>query len=106
MKKMVNGTYVEMTADEIKARQDEEAAWATKKAAIKTAEENKLYDLCTDYPKEVDGTYKIPTDEEIEILLDIVSRYKEQTFSWWMVDDTREKWERSKYNYFGDVDIS
>ena len=30
MKKMVNGVYVDMTADEIKARQDEEAAWATK----------------------------------------------------------------------------
>ena len=44
MKKMVNGIYVDMTADEIKARQDEEAAWATKKAAAKTAEEKIVTD--------------------------------------------------------------
>ena len=44
MKKMVNGVYVDMTADEIKARQDEEGAWATKKAAIKTAEEKIVTD--------------------------------------------------------------
>tara|TARA_Y100000361_G_C10949364_1_gene232936 strand:- start:137 stop:343 length:207 start_codon:yes stop_codon:yes gene_type:complete len=44
MKKIVNGVSIEMTADEIKARQDEEAAWATKKAAIKTAEEKIVTD--------------------------------------------------------------
>ena len=48
MKKMVNGVYVDMTADEIKARQDEEAAWATKKAAIKIAEEKSKYGLSID----------------------------------------------------------
>ena len=41
---MVNGVYVDMTADEIKVRQDEEAAWVTKKAAIKTAEEKIVTD--------------------------------------------------------------
>ena len=44
MKKIVNGVSIDMTADEIKARQDEEAAWATKKAAIKTAEEKIVTD--------------------------------------------------------------
>ena len=44
MRKMVNGVYVDMTADEIKARKDEEAAWATKKAAIKKAEEKTVTD--------------------------------------------------------------
>ena len=44
MKKMVNGISIDMTADEIKARQDEEAAWVTKKAAIKTAEEKIVTD--------------------------------------------------------------
>ena len=44
MKKIVNGVSIDMTADEIKARQDEEAAWATKKAAIKTAEEKTVTD--------------------------------------------------------------
>ena len=44
MKKMLNGISIDMTADEIKARQDEEAAWATKKAAIKTAEEKIVTD--------------------------------------------------------------
>ncbi len=44
MKKIVNGVSIDMTADEIKARQDEEAAWVTKKAAIKTAEEKIVTD--------------------------------------------------------------
>ena len=44
MKKIVNGVSIDMTADEIKARQDEEAAWATKKAAIKIAEEKIVTD--------------------------------------------------------------
>ena len=44
MKKMVNGISIDMTADEIKARQDEEAALVTKKAAIKTAEEKIVTD--------------------------------------------------------------
>ena len=44
MKKMVNGISIDMTADEIKARQDEEAAGVTKKAAIKTAEEKIVTD--------------------------------------------------------------
>ena len=44
MKKIVNGVSIDMTADEITARQDEEAAWATKKAAIKIAEEKIVTD--------------------------------------------------------------
>tara|TARA_R100001510_G_C7509094_1_gene109528 strand:+ start:350 stop:556 length:207 start_codon:yes stop_codon:yes gene_type:complete len=44
MKKIVNGVSIDMTADEIKARQDEETAWGTKKAAIKTAEEKIVTD--------------------------------------------------------------
>tara|TARA_A100001011_G_C14063789_1_gene737282 strand:- start:44 stop:250 length:207 start_codon:yes stop_codon:yes gene_type:complete len=44
MKKIVNGVSIDMTADEIKARQDDEAIEIARKAAIKTAEEKIVTD--------------------------------------------------------------
>jgi len=44
MKKIVNGVSIDMTADEIKARQDDEAIEIARKAAINTAQEKIVTD--------------------------------------------------------------
>jgi len=44
MKKIVNGVSIDMTADEIKARQDDEEIEIARKAAINTAQEKIVTD--------------------------------------------------------------